>query len=139
MSLSIIILAVIIIIDLIVVAAVLNWGAKHDSHTDIRSSEASKAVQQLQTQAKVAEEKQRTREAAALAAQQLAQADTQGALEAPSSAGAAEKEAAAQSAAAAEADVKAALGDEEAKRKRREAALARKAARATSRQTESEG
>lgn len=116
---SILVLAIIILIDLIVVAIVLNWGSKHDSHTDIRSAEASKAVQVLQQQARAAEARKRAEEAAAAKAALTPSAGT-----------------GENNAQDAESDVASALGDEETRRKRREAALARKATRASTRQPE---
>lgn len=43
-------LIVIIILDVIIVGLLLYWGTKHDAHNEIRSPESSKAVQILAAQ-----------------------------------------------------------------------------------------
>jgi hypothetical protein len=108
MGLGILIMWIIIIITLAVVGAVLYYGVQHDPHTSIRSVESSQAVEQLNTQAAAAQRK--------LQAMQPAKEEAP-ANDAPEEKKADAKESASQ------------LGDDEARRKRREAALARKAAR----------
>jgi hypothetical protein len=47
MELGLWVMGLIIAIDLVIVAAILHWGSKHDTHTSIRSVESSRAVQTL--------------------------------------------------------------------------------------------
>ncbi|MFW5692226.1 MAG: hypothetical protein ACOCX3_02620 [Chloroflexota bacterium] len=103
-------MTIIILLTLVVVGAVLYYGIQHDPHTSIRSVESSRSVQTLQAQATAA-----ARKLEAQVQQKRSQGETSDADEDED-----EKKAGA---------VAAQLGDEEAKRKRREAALARKAAR----------
>jgi hypothetical protein len=50
MDLGLWVMGLIIAIDLVIVAAILHWGSKHDTHTSIRSVESSRAVQTLLAQ-----------------------------------------------------------------------------------------
>ena len=50
MELGLWVMIVIIALDLVIVAAVIHWGSKHDTHTSIRSVESSRAVQTLLAQ-----------------------------------------------------------------------------------------
>ncbi len=107
MELGIVILGIIVIVDLIIVIAVLNWGSKHDSHSEIRSAESSRAVQLLLERHEKAQKK-----LAALQAEEAPQATEDTPEKISKKAGKASP-----------------LGDEEEKARRREAALARKDAR----------
>lgn len=108
MGLGLFVMGIIILITLIVVGAVLYYGIQEDPHTEIRETDESDAVKTLSAQA----------EAAARKLQALGDG----------SSGASSQEAAGESGGKQEGD-SLGLGDEETKRKRREAALARKAAR----------
>ncbi|GAB4515570.1 MAG: hypothetical protein OHK0046_19310 [Anaerolineae bacterium] len=110
MELGLLILALIIVLDLAAMYFVMNMGSKHDSHTEIRSPESSRAVQLLMKQDELARQR---REKAAQPAGEM----PGGTVDAPAmskSAGTA---------------ASSPLGSDEDKAKRREAALARKAAR----------
>jgi hypothetical protein len=50
MELGFWVMGLIIVIDLVIVAGILHWGSKHDTHTSIRSVESSRAVQTLLAQ-----------------------------------------------------------------------------------------
>ena len=57
MDLGLWVMGVIVAIDLVIVAAVIHWGSKHDTHTSIRSAESSRAVQTLLAQGERAPQK----------------------------------------------------------------------------------
>lgn len=55
MSFGIVVMAIIIILTLLILIKVFQVGLQHDAHTDIRSAEASRAVQILRQQEAAAE------------------------------------------------------------------------------------
>jgi len=57
MDMGYIVTGLIIVIDLVIVAAVMRWGTKHDRHTEIRSADSSPVVQMLLSQREAASEK----------------------------------------------------------------------------------
>lgn len=116
MELGILVMIVIILVALAVVFAVMYFGSQHDPHTAIRSVESSRSVQTLITQ-----EEERVK---AMEARQKAEEEAQKAAEK------------AQEMQSDESPVTSQLGDEDERAKRREAALARKAARQAQRTTE---
>jgi len=122
MDLGIAVLLVIIIIDLIAVYYVFRIGVQHDPHHAQRDADSAESVKLLRQREEDRQAKVAARDAA-LAAQVTASsesADGEGAKSAESGADTENK-------------VSSALGDEEARRKRREEALKRKAARQAAR------
>lgn len=108
MSLGIFVMGLIIVINLIVIGAVMYYGAQHDTHTNTRSQESSKAVQMLMAQAE-----KRNKRLEELAVGKSENQVTNGDSGESSS----------------EKAVSSQLGDAETREKRRQEALARKAAR----------
>ncbi len=145
-------LIVIIILDVIIVGLLLYWGTKHDAHNEIRSPESSKAVQILAAQTEAieaahAEAATSEETPAEVVADMPAEETTEAVAEAEARAETAlEEEMAAVTGVTPEGkkqeparpkgrpgarvtDEESPLGDEEARKKRREEALKRKAAR----------
>lgn len=130
MELGIIVLGIIIIADLIAMYFVFRVGTQHDAHHSIRTADSSASVKELYRREEERQAKVAMRDAA-LAEKQKAEAAK------------AEAEAKTDDATEQQADtdgnqVSDALGDEEARRKRREAALKRKAERQAARTKASE-